>query len=136
VSEGPRPRVLLADDYAKILTALDRLLRPACDVVGHVTDGQALVEAVATLQPDVVVIDLFMPNVDPQRTYSEVKQAAPHTKIVVVTAADDESIRELALQAGASAFIPKYRLADDLLPAIQSIAPYGPGTGPRAPEST
>ena len=115
-----RPRVLLADDYDKILVALDRLLKPSCDVVGHVTDGSALVDAITTLHPDVVVVDLFMPNVDFLTTYAELRRVAPETKIVVVTAADDDSIRDQALQAGASAFVPKHRVVDDLLPAIQS----------------
>lgn len=120
MTTNPRPRVLLADDYAKILVALDRLLTPACDVVGHVTDGKSLVEAVTTLQPDVVVIDLFMPNVDLQVTYSRITQLAPHTRIVVVTAADDPSIRNEVLKAGASAFVPKHRVVEELLPTIQN----------------
>ncbi len=120
VTEIPRPRVLLADDYPKILVALDRLLKPSCEVVGHVTDGSVLVDAITTFHPDVVVIDLFMPNVDFLTTYARLRQVAPETKIVVVTAADDDSIREQALQAGASAFVPKHRVVDDLLPAIQN----------------
>lgn len=115
-----RPRVLLADDYPKILVALDRLLKPSCEVVGHVTDGGALVDAITTLHPDVVVIDLFMPNVDFLTTYARLRQIAPELKIVVVTAEDDDSIREQALLAGASAFVPKDRVVDDLLPAIHS----------------
>jgi DNA-binding NarL/FixJ family response regulator len=127
-----RPRVLLADDYAKILVALDRLLKPTCDIVGQVTDGSALVDAVATLRPDVVVVDLFMPNVDFRTTYARLRQVAPEMKIVVVTAADDASIRDEALQAGASAFVPKHRLVDDLWPAIQSCV----GQGLQPPQGT
>jgi DNA-binding NarL/FixJ family response regulator len=121
VTESARPRVLLADDYAGILVALDRLLRPSCEVVAHVTDGSALLDTITTLQPDVVVVDLFMPNIDGLTTYSRIRQLAPQTKIVVVTAADDEFLREKALDAGASAFVPKPRVVEDLLPAIRSV---------------
>ena len=51
MSLNARPRVLLADDYAGMITALDRLLRPSCDVVGHVADGAELVKAVVLQLP-------------------------------------------------------------------------------------
>ncbi len=121
MTESRRPRVLLADDNAGILLAFDRLLRSACDVVGRVSDGGALLDAATTLQPDVVVLDVFMPNIAGLETYSRILQLAPQTKIVVVTAADDESIKEQALSAGASAFVAKTRVVDELLPAIQRV---------------
>jgi DNA-binding NarL/FixJ family response regulator len=116
-----RPRVLLADDNAGILVAFARLLKSSCDVVGQVSDGGALIEAISALQPDVVVVDLFMPKIDGLETYSRISQLAPQTKIVLVTAADDDSIRERALSAGAAAFVSKPRVVDELLPAIQSV---------------
>jgi DNA-binding NarL/FixJ family response regulator len=121
VTKSERPRVLLADDNAGILVAFDRLLSSSCDVVGRVSDGVALLDAVTALQPDVVIVDLFMPMIDGLETYSRIHRLAPRTKIVVVTAADDDSIRERALSAGASAFVPKPRVVDDLLPAIESV---------------
>ena len=57
----PRPRVLVADDYTDLLVAFKRLLEPSCEVVGCITDGNALVESMARLQPDVIVVDLFIP---------------------------------------------------------------------------
>ena len=53
-----RPRVLLADDYPDLVKAISRLLSLDCDVVGSVTDGGALLEAVQRLQPDVIVLDV------------------------------------------------------------------------------
>ena len=121
VIESRRPRVLLADDNAGILLAFDRLLRSSCDVVGRVSDGDALIDAITTLQPDIVILDLFMPEIEGLETYSRILQLAPQTKIVVVTAADDESIEEQVLSAGAAAFVTKPRVVDDLLPAIQRV---------------
>ena len=120
--ESPRPRVMLADDYAGILLAFERLLQPSCDVVERITEGSILIEAVARHRPDVVVIDLFMPGVDGPEMYSRIRQASPDTKIVVVTAADDESIRDMALRAGAAAFVPKPRVVHELLPVILSVS--------------
>lgn len=121
MTKSERPRVLLADDNAGILVAFERLLSSSCDVVGRVSDGVALLDAVTALQPDVVVVDLFMPMIDGLETYSRILRLVPQTKIVVVTAADDDSIRERALSAGASAFVPKPRVVDDLLPAIRGV---------------
>jgi DNA-binding NarL/FixJ family response regulator len=114
-----RPRVLLADDDAGILSAFERLLTPSCDVVGQVTDLGALVDAVTRLQPNVIVVDLFMPTGNALEACRRLKEVVPQAKIVVVSAAYDASIRDEALRVGASAFVPKVRAAQDLLPAIQ-----------------
>ena len=114
-----RPRVLLADDDAGILNAFERLLTPSCDVVGCVTDIGALFDAASRLQPDVIVVDLFMPTHEGLETCRHLKGVIPQAKIVVVTGADDPATRTKALKAGASAFVSKMQAADDLLPAIQ-----------------
>jgi DNA-binding NarL/FixJ family response regulator len=115
----PRPRVLLADDHTEILAALQRMLEPSCEVVGAVTTGRALLEAMDTLRPDVVVLDVSMPEVNGIAACRAIKQTAPHTAVIVLTAADDAVIREAAMSCGASAFVPKYLVAEQLLPAIQ-----------------
>ena len=114
-----RPRVLLVDDDARILSAFERLLSPSCDVVGRVTDVHALFDEAGRLQPDVIVVDLFMPAHDGLETCRHLKAAIPQARIVVVSAADDPSTRNGALRAGASAFVSKMQAADGLLPAIQ-----------------
>lgn len=114
-----RPRVLLVDDDARILSAFERLLSPSCDVVGRVTDVDALFDEAARLQPDVIVVDLFMPARDGLETCRRLKVEIPQARIVVVSGADDGSTRNKALHAGASAFVSKMQVADDLVPAIQ-----------------
>ena len=78
----PRPRVLVADDYADLLVAFKRLLAPSCEVVGCVADGDALSESLARLQPDVIVVDLFIP---PSKGGLEIcrhiKHVAPETLV-------------------------------------------------------
>ena len=120
---SPRPRVLLADDDAAILNAFERLLTPSCDVVGCVTDVGALFDAASRLQPDVIVVDLFMPTHDGLDTCRHLRGVIPHAKIVVVSGADDAFTRTKVLKAGASAFVSKMKVVDDLLPAIQGASP-------------
>jgi DNA-binding NarL/FixJ family response regulator len=115
-----RPRILLADDSAELLRAFDRLLASSCEVVGHVSDAGALVDEARRLEPDVIVIDLFMPpGMDGLKACRELKKIVPHTKTIIVSAENDASIRKEALKAGASAFVEKVRAADDLVAAIR-----------------
>jgi DNA-binding NarL/FixJ family response regulator len=114
-----RPRVLIADDYPGIVSAIGRLLAPDCDVVGSVADGSELLEAVERLQPDVVVLDLNMPKVNGLDACLQIRQAIPHTKVIMLTATIDEGIMQKALALGASAFIAKQSVGDDLLSAIR-----------------
>ena len=72
-----RPRVLLADDYPDILKAVARLLALDCEVVGTVADGGALLEAAQRLQPDVIVLDLSLPNVDGLEACRQIARAHP-----------------------------------------------------------
>ena len=58
-----RPRVLIADDYPDIVNAVSRLLSLDCDIVGTVADGSELLEAARRLQPDVIVLDVNLPNI-------------------------------------------------------------------------
>lgn len=115
-----RPRVLLADDYAALLTAWRRLLEPACEIVGSVRDGRALLEAATALTPDVVVADLSMPEINGLEACRRIKLVSPQTKIVLVTAGGDEWVARAAFRAGASAFVLKHLAADDLLTAIHA----------------
>jgi DNA-binding NarL/FixJ family response regulator len=118
---GPvaRPRVLVADDYPRLIAAINRLLgEHACEVVGTATDGVQLLEEAVRLQPDVVLLDLFMPKLNGLDACLELGRLLPRAKIVVLTADADPDIRRAALAAGASAVVDKLAIATDLLPAI------------------
>ena len=120
-----RPRVLLADDFPDLLTAIGGLLAEDCQVVGSVDDGGALLEAAARLQPDVIVLDLNIPTVNGLEACRQITKANPHIKVILMTAERDPVIMRAALAAGASAFIEKEAVADDLLPAIQRACANG-----------
>jgi DNA-binding NarL/FixJ family response regulator len=115
-----RPRVLLADDYEPLLAAWRRLLEPACEVVGAVRDGRALLAAALALTPDVIIADLAMPEMSGLDACREIRNTVPHARIVVVTAGGDEWVARAAFRAGASAFVLKHSAADDLLTAVHS----------------
>ena len=115
----PRPRVLVADDYTDLLVAFKRLLAPSCEVVGCVADGDALSESLARLQPDVIVVDLFIPPSTGLEICRHIKQVAPETLVIIVSASTEAEVAKEALRAGASAFVNKAAAADDLVPAIQ-----------------
>jgi two-component system response regulator YesN len=111
--------VLVADDYTDLLVAFKRLLAPSCEVVGCVADGDALFETMARLQPDVIVVDLFIPPSSGLEICRHIKHVAPETLVIIVSASTDAEVAQEALRAGASAFVNKAAAVDDLMPAIQ-----------------
>jgi DNA-binding NarL/FixJ family response regulator len=125
-----RPRVVLADDHPSVLVAFGRLLRASCEVVASVSNGRAAIEAVDALHPDVLVVDLMMPDLDGLEVCRQVKQTAPDTHVIIVTACDDIEVESLALRDGASAFLAKHSAPGILERAIQQIRAGKPGLHP------
>src|SRR4051812_11862786 len=115
-----RPRVLLADDYPDIVKAVSRLLAPDCEIVGSVGDGSALLETAQRLHPDVIVLDVNLPNVHSLEACREITRVNPEMKVVIFTVADDPNVSEVFLEAGASAFVSKLA-AVDLLSTIRRL---------------
>lgn len=117
----PRPRVLLADDHALLLGAFEKLLAPECEIVGNVTDGRALLTAVQTLNPDVVVLDIGMPILNGMEAGRQIKQTRPDVKLVFLTMHEDPDLAAEAFRAGASAYVLKRSAASELLTAIREV---------------
>lgn len=110
---------MLADDYAAMHPALTRLLTPACEIVGSVTEGTRIVDDASRLKPDVIVLDVRMPGSNWLDTCQRLKAALPGLRIVIYSANDDTEVQSQALEAGAADFVSKNRIAHDLLPAIR-----------------
>lgn len=119
--------MVLADDYRDLLGAFERLLTPSCDIVGSVSHGDALLAVLASVKPDVIVLDVFMPPTNGFDLCREIKQRAPSTIVIMVSAASDLEIRDEALRAGAFAFITKGAAVDTLWPAIKRAMGKAPG---------
>ncbi len=115
-----RPRVLLADDYPDMVKAVSRLLAPDCEIVGSVADGSALLEAAQRLQPDVVVLDVNLPNVRSVEACREIMRVNPGMKVIMFTAMDDANVGQAFLDAGASAFVSKLA-SSELLSTIKRL---------------
>jgi DNA-binding NarL/FixJ family response regulator len=120
-----RVRVLLADDYAGNLTGIQRLLGSWCEVVGVVSSAEAVVESARKLAPDVVVMDATLRDSDGIEACRRISQELPRTRIVIFTGFDDPALRQRAFAAGASAFVLKHRVAEDLATAIRHAALSG-----------
>lgn len=106
-----RPRIVIADDHPSVLVAFARMLQPCCDVVATVPTGKEAVSAVLNLKPDILLVDLMLPDLDGLAVCRTVKQTMPEIDVIIVTAFDDEHVQTVAMQGGASAFMPKHSAA-------------------------
>ena len=113
-----RTRVLLADDHAMTMRRWRALLEPQFEIVGTVTDGQALVEAAARLRPDVIVADVVMPKLNGIDAAAQIIQRHPAARIVFATVHADRTMLRKGLAAGAFGYVLKVRVGEDLVPAI------------------
>jgi DNA-binding NarL/FixJ family response regulator len=116
-----RPRVLLADDHQMLLDALKGVLEPRCEVVGMVGDGRSLLDAAAKLQPDIIVVDIAMPQLNGLDAARQIKHSMPRVKLIFMTMNEDPYLVGEAFRAGASAYLVKQAAALELTNAIELV---------------
>ena len=114
-------RVLLADDHALLLGALEKLLVDDCEVVGQVADGRALVEAAERLRPDIIVLDISMPLLNGLEAGRQIKQKQKTIKLVYLTMNEDADLAAEAFRVGASGYLLKRSAASELATAIREV---------------
>jgi RNA polymerase sigma factor (sigma-70 family) len=116
--------VLIVDDDDLMRAGLKAVLSSddTLDVVGDASDGDAAVAQVRALQPDVVLMDVRMPNVDGIAATREVVAAAPEAKVVILTTFEQDDYIFGALNAGASGFLLKRTSPEELITAIHTVA--------------
>jgi len=114
-----RPRVLLADDHLMIREKVTRMLESEFDIIGTVTNGQALLDEAAVLDPDIVVLDITMPGLPGIEAARRLRETGSHAKIVFLTVHEDPDFIREALATGALGYVVKPRLASDLLAAMR-----------------
>jgi DNA-binding NarL/FixJ family response regulator len=113
--------VLLADDHPGVRAALERLLGSTCDVVASVGTGGDAVETAKRLVPDVVILDISMPDLDGIAACRQLHRTLPGLHVILISGEEDEAIRASALQAGADAFVLKVQAGRELDRIIQQI---------------
>ena len=116
-----KPRVILADDYAPLLTALGRLIGQECEIVGRVETVVDLVEVAKVTRPDIAIVDMTMPDASGIDACRRLKEIQPEIGVIIVTAIDDVDVRKAALDAGAADYITKTMTHTRLLAAIREI---------------
>ena len=112
-------RVLLADDSPSMLQAARRILEPEFQVVGTVDDGQAVLEAAKSLNPDVLILDISMGIMNGLDAARLLRRIGSTAKIVFLTVHNDQDFVEEAFSAGAVGYVIKPRLGTDLLLAVR-----------------
>jgi DNA-binding NarL/FixJ family response regulator len=117
-------RVLLVDDHAMVRRGMRDFLELHDDivVVGEAIDGAEAIERASELRPDVIVMDLMLPNVDGIEATGRIKRAQPDIEIIAITSFIEEARVVAAIEAGASGFLLKDAEADELAAAIRSAA--------------
>jgi DNA-binding NarL/FixJ family response regulator len=119
-----RIRLLVVDDEARVRQGLQmRLaLEPDLEVVGEAADGETALHLALLLRPEVVVIDLLMPDMDGLQAIRLLRLATPASGILAVSIRDGMAVRRETAAAGAAAFVAKQDGPDHLLAAIRDIA--------------
>lgn len=116
-------RILIAEDHPLFGQGLRRVLtlEPDLEVVAEVQDGEAAIESVHRLKPDVVLMDINMPKVNGLQATQEIKAAHEDVAVIILTAYDDEEQMIFALRTGASAYFVKDVLPSELIAGIRSV---------------
>lgn len=116
-------RVLIADDHFVVRQGLTTLLvnRNGMQVVGEATTGREAITLAQTLQPDVIIMDMLMPEVDGPQAIRLICQENPNARILVLTSFGEDNQVTAALQAGALGYLLKDSSPDDLFHAIRSV---------------
>jgi DNA-binding NarL/FixJ family response regulator len=116
-------RILIADDHEVVRKGLCNLLQTheGWEICGEARDGREAVEMTKQLKPDVVVLDIGMPNLNGLAATRQLSQQNPDLKIIVLTITDSDRVIHEALDAGARGFVLKSDAARDLVAAVEAL---------------
>lgn len=116
-------RILIADDHFVVRQGLTTLLvnRNGMEVVGEAATGREAITLAQRLQPDVIIMDMIMPEVDGPQAIRLIRQENPDARILVLTSFGEDKYVTAALQAGALGYLLKDSSPDDLFHAIRSV---------------
>ena len=117
--------LLLADDDASYRKLVRVWLKsqPGLTLVGEATDGQEAVNMALELNPDAILMDITMPNLNGIEATRQILSSCPHIRVIALSMHSDPQFKDTMLKAGASAYIQKENLFQDLWPAIRAFKP-------------
>jgi DNA-binding NarL/FixJ family response regulator len=120
-------RIVLADDQELVREGIRMMLdaEPDLTVIGEASDGNEALRLVRELDPDVVLMDVRMPNLDGIEATARIPQTGSHTRVLVLTTFDLDEYVYRALKAGAAGFLLKDAKREELAAAVRSIASGG-----------
>jgi NarL family two-component system response regulator LiaR len=116
-------RILIVDDHVLVRKGLVALLdvKPGVEVIGEASDGDEAVQLARELNPDVILLDLVMPNKDGITALKEIRQENKDAKVLILTSFTEESKIKAAIEAGANCFQVKDTTPAELLTSIQVV---------------
>jgi two-component system response regulator NreC len=117
-------RLILADDHAVVRSGIRMLLeaQPDIEIVGEVESGREAIEQTRKLRPDVVLMDVQMPEINGIEATQQIKKLAPETAVLALTMHEDDQYFFEMLHSGASGYVPKRAAPDELVTAIRTVA--------------
>jgi len=120
-------RVFLADDHTLVRRGFKRMLEddPRIEVVGEASTGLSAVDQCAKLKPDVVVLDLYMPELGGLEAMAEILKTNPETKVLILSMYSNENYVRKAFELGAKGYILKNAIEVDLTRAVMALAEGG-----------
>jgi DNA-binding NarL/FixJ family response regulator len=131
-------RVLIADDHPLFRDGLRNLIEsaPELGLAGEATTGLEAVELALELQPDVVVMDLHMPDTNGIDATRQIVEASPHVGVLVLTMFEDDDSVFAAMRAGARGYLLKGSDHDETLRAIRAVDPAKRSSGTPSPSDS
>ncbi len=132
--QGKPIRVMIVDDHAVVRSGLKAFLMVFDDLelVGEASSGQEAIHLIERAQPDVILMDLIMPDMDGAATTKAIRGRWPQVQVVALTSFREDDLVKSALQAGAIGYLLKNVGADDLAEAIRSAYAGRPTLAPEA----
>jgi len=117
------PRILIADDHAIVRTGLRTLLTtdPTMELVGEATGGYEALDLVEKLRPDILLLDLSMPDLDGISVTRETRRRFPEARVLILTVHEEQALLREAIRAGASGYVLKQAAEGELLAAIRVL---------------
>jgi DNA-binding NarL/FixJ family response regulator len=121
-------RILVVDDHEIVRSGLRTILEaePGWKVCGEAGDGRQAVSMATSLKPDVIVMDISMPELNGFESARQILRKPPHTEVVILTVHDSETVAREALAAGVRGYVLKSDAQRDLVAAVKAVCAHKP----------